>query len=103
MRFLVQVTLPVEEVNKAMKHGKFGSTMESILSEIKPEAAYFTELDGCRTAVLIVNLAQTNEIVRIAEPFFIAFGAKVEFHPAMTVEDLQNGAHHIEAAVKSFG
>jgi hypothetical protein len=38
----------------------------------------------------------------MAEPFFLAFNAKVEISPAMTLEDLKNAGPGIENAVKKY-
>ena len=43
MRFLVKVSIPVEAGNAAVKAGKLGSTIQSILADLKPEAVYFTD------------------------------------------------------------
>ena len=41
MRFLLKVNIPVEAGNAAAKAGKLGATIQAILAELKPEAAYF--------------------------------------------------------------
>jgi len=41
MRMLMRVSLPVETANAAAKAGTLGSTIERILNDLKPEAAYF--------------------------------------------------------------
>jgi len=37
----IEVSIPVENGNAAMKSGKFGPTIQAILEELKPELAYF--------------------------------------------------------------
>jgi hypothetical protein len=49
MRFLVKVNIPVEAGNQAARAGKLGSTIQSILADLKPEAVYFTDDNGQRT------------------------------------------------------
>ncbi len=51
--------------------------MGKILAAIKPEATYFTEIEGQRTALLIVNLETASQIPSIAEPFFLNFNGRV--------------------------
>jgi len=91
MRFVVHVSMPPAKFNAAVLDGTISETMGRILEDIKPEAAYFCAKDGKRGAFLIVNMTDTSEMPRIAEPFFLQFDATVEFLPAMTPQDLQRG------------
>ena len=88
MRFLMKVTMPDEPFNNFVKNGSAGEKMQQILTELKPEAAYFIEMNGLRTGILIVNLDNTSDMPAKAEPWFLLFDAQVEFHPAMLPEDL---------------
>ncbi|GAC1366992.1 MAG: hypothetical protein NVSMB3_15650 [Acidobacteriaceae bacterium] len=88
MRFLVIVKFALDVFNAAERDGSVGEKIQKILAEQKPEAVYFTELGGERSAVLVVDLAEASEIPRIAEPWFLRFNAKLEMHPVMTPEDL---------------
>ncbi|HZS56866.1 MAG TPA: hypothetical protein VFA65_20845 [Bryobacteraceae bacterium] len=90
MRFLVNVKAPVERLNKSIQDGSFPTKMQEILSELKPEAAYFLEEDGRRTAILIVDIAEVSQMTRVGEPFFLGMNAEVHFHPVMTPQDLAN-------------
>jgi hypothetical protein len=103
MRCLIKVTMPVVEANAAVADGSLASTINSILGDLKPEAAYFAEENGARTAFLFVKLENSSQIPAIAEPWFLAFNAKVEFHPAMNLEDLKNAGPGFENAVKKYG
>jgi hypothetical protein len=85
---LVQVKIPHKEFNAAVKDGSVGGKLKRILEETKPEAVYFTEHDGQRGALLIVDLADPAQVPSIAEPWFLSFNADVEFRIAMTPEDL---------------
>jgi hypothetical protein len=62
--------------------------MKQILDAIKPESTYFTERDGHRGAILVVDLKDASEVAIFAEPWFLAFNAQVEYRIAMTPEDL---------------
>ena len=59
------------------------------LEAIKPEAAYFTEQNGQRGAVLIVDLPDPSKIPALAEPWFLTFEADVEFRVVMSPDDLK--------------
>lgn len=89
MRMLMNVTIPHRTFNAAMKDGSVSAKMDRILEATKAESVYFTEQDGHRGAVLIVDVADPSKIPALAEPWFLAFEADVEFRIAMTPEDLE--------------
>jgi hypothetical protein len=86
---LLNVTLPHEPFNTAVRNGTVGETIDKILKAIKPEAVYFTEQDGHRGAVLIVNLESPSQVPALAEPWFLQFQADCKFRVVMTPEELQ--------------
>ena len=100
MRVLMKVTMPHAKFNAAVKDGTATARMKRILAELKPEAAYFTEFDGKRTGILIVDLADPSQIPAMAEPWFLQFEADVEIHPAMTAEDL--GKANLDAVGRNW-
>lgn len=102
MRCLVKVSIPTSSGNARVLDGTLGSTIESILNDIKPEAAYFAEEHGERTGFLFCNVKDESEIPAIAEPWFLALGARVEFHPCMTLADLKKGSPGFERAIKKY-
>ena len=79
MRMLMQVRIPHDTFNAALKDGSVGAKMDRILDATKPEAVYFTEQDGQRGAVMVIDLADPSQIPAYAEPWFITFEADVEF------------------------
>jgi hypothetical protein len=103
MRFLLKVNIPVEPGNAAAKAGKLGATIQAILADLKPEAVYFTDDKGQRTAFLFLDLQDASQIPAIAEPWFLAFNANIELHPVMLPEDLAKAGSAIEKAVKKYG
>jgi hypothetical protein len=103
MRMLLKVSIPVEAGNDAARKGKIGSTLERILSEIKPEAAYFAEDNGQRTGYIFFDMQESSQLPAIAEPFFLAFNAQITVRPAMTLQDLAKAGPSIEKAVKQYG
>jgi hypothetical protein len=103
MRFMVKVIWDVEKGNELARKGNLGKMAQSILEEIKPEAAYFVAEEGNRSAILFVNMDDASQIPAIAEPWFLAVNATVQFQPVMKMEDLLKAGASIEKAVKKFG
>jgi len=89
MRMLLNVKIPPEEFNKAVRDGSVGHKLRRILEDIEPEAVYFTEQNGQRGAILIIDVADPSRVPSFSEPWFLAFNASVEFHIVMTPDDLQ--------------
>lgn len=102
MRFLLKAELPVEASNAAIKDGSLPKTMQSILEQFKPEAAYFTAQNGKRTAFLFLEMKDPSQMPALAEPWFLAFNASVEMTPVMLPEDLMKAGPAIEQAVKKY-
>lgn len=100
MRLLMNVTLPHEPFNAAVRGGTAGRQLDNILKETKPEAVYFTERNGHRGAVLIFDLADSSKIPSVCEPWFLAFDADVELRIVMTPEDLAKSG--LEAVGKKW-
>ena len=89
MRMLLQVELPHEPFNSFVKDGTAGAKMMGILNELKPEAAYFTDMNGHRCGLLFFEMENNSQIPAIAEPWFLTFNADVNFRVVMTPEDLK--------------
>jgi hypothetical protein len=83
-----------------VKNGTAGAAIEKVLGDIKPESVYFTEYGGQRGAVMVVNIDSPSQIPTVAEPLFLSFNASVEFHVAMTPEDL--GASGLDEIGKKY-
>jgi hypothetical protein len=101
MRMIMHVYIPVDAFNAAVRDGSAGAKMQKILAQQKPEAAYFTEYQGQRSGILIVDLKGASQIPAFAEPWFLQFNARVELRPAMVAADL--AAAGLEAIGKQWG
>src|ERR1043165_967183 len=88
MRFLLTVTFPHEPFNTLVRKKKAGEILGRIMEEIKPEASYFTEYDGTRGGVFVVNVSDPSRIPSIAEPFFLNFNADCRFRLVISPEEL---------------
>jgi len=87
---LLDITIPHEPFNSLARQGTAGKKLSAILEAIKPEAVYFTEQDGKRGAVVVVDMADASKIPSLAEPWFLGFNADVKCRIAMTPDDLKN-------------
>jgi hypothetical protein len=104
MRMLLRVSIPVESGNAAAKAGTLGSTVERLVAELKPEAAYFFADDnGDRSGSIVFDMKDASQMPAIAEPWFQAFGAKISLRPVMNAQDLAAGSPGIAKAATQFG
>jgi len=88
---MLKLHVPTEAANAAIKDGRFAKVLASTLERLKPEAAYFTAVDGDRGGFIVFDLQQPDDIPSICEPLFHELHAKVELVPVMTPEDVQTG------------
>ena len=103
MRMMMKATIPIEAGNAAVRNGSLGTTMQKILADLKPEAAYFVEDSGQRTGIIFFDMKESSQLPAIAEPWFLAFNASLTVRPAMTAEDLAMGMPGMERAVQVYG
>lgn len=100
MRMLMQVSIPVEAGNAAVHGGNLGATIKHILDEMKPEAAYFCTENGERGGFIVFDMKDSSELPAVAEPWFLAFNARVTVQPAMNAQDLAKAGPSLERAAK---
>jgi hypothetical protein len=101
MRLMLEITIPMDAGNAAIKNGSLGATLQKILGEIKAESAYFTTMDGRRGGYVVVDVQDASDLPRIAEPFFLALHAEINAKPVMNAQDLAKAMPSIEKAVKA--
>jgi hypothetical protein len=100
MRMLMHAKFPHATFNAAVKDGTVDAKIQRILEDSKPEAVYFTEYDGHRTAIMIVNVEDPSKVPALAEPWFLLFDADVRFHIVMSPEEL--GRAGLDALAKKW-
>ncbi|MGB5667842.1 MAG: panthothenate synthetase [Maribacter sp.] len=88
MKMLVNVTCPIEPFNSMVRNGTAGDIIGRVIDDIKPESIYFTEVNGNRGAIMVVEISDPSAIPSISEPWFLNFKATCEFRIAMTPDDL---------------
>lgn len=91
MRMLMTVEMDTEATSASIKDGSLAKMMDSTLSQLHPEAAYFTTHDGHRTAYIVFDLQEPAQMPQIAEPLFSGMKAKIDLSPVMNAEDLREG------------
>lgn len=91
MRMLLKANIPTDTGNAAIEAGRLGPTIEKLLADLKPEAAYFSLEGGMRTAYIVFDLKDVSQVPPVAEPLFLALGAEIAMTPVMTAEDLRKG------------
>ena len=89
MRMMMLVKFPNEDFNDAVIEGEAQAKIDGILQSASPECCYFTELDGQRALMMIVNIDDASQIPSYSSPWFLAFDAEVEFKVAITPEELR--------------
>jgi hypothetical protein len=103
MRMMMTVNMPVKEGNEKITNGKMGEIIESALAGLNPEAAYFVSQGGERTGIIFFDMEDPSQIPLAAEPWFLAFNAKVSFQPAMTLDDFKKAGPQLPGIIEKFG
>ena len=89
MKMLLTVEFPLEPFNSLVRDGKVGEIIGRILESIKPETAYFTEQDGKRGGIFVIDVKRPSDVPFFAEPFFLNFQATCKFRILISPDDLQ--------------
>jgi hypothetical protein len=101
MRMMMTVISPNEKFNAAVRDGTAGQKIQAILEDAQPESVYFTEKDGKRCTILIVDIEDSSAVPSLAEPWFMTFDSEVHFSVIMSPEDLARGG--LEELGKKWG
>ena len=100
MKMLLNVLFPLEPFNALVRSGEIGNVMQRTLDDLKPEAVYFTEQGGERSAILVIEIDNPSDVPKFAEPFFLNFNAKCQLRIAMSPDDLKKAG--LEALGKKW-
>ena len=103
MRFMITCRIPMDRGNELAKNGTLGETIQTIMEELQPEAAYFSDIEGARGGYIVVNMDDASQIPAMAEPLFLGLGATIQVQAVMTPEDLAKGTPAIEEAARKYG
>lgn len=91
MRMMLKAQMDTAAATKSLEEGRMPAVMQSLMEQLKPEAAYFGPDGGIRTAFIIFQMDDSAQMPAIAEPLFSEFNARVEIFPVMDREDLERG------------
>ena len=104
MRILITFSMNPEKGDQLIKEGRIGETMGSILEELQPEAAYFTDVECTRGGFLAVNMEDASQMPAVTEPLLLGVGATIHMQPVMTPEDLREVAGEaLEQMAQKYG
>src|SRR5215211_6605559 len=81
MRFMITCRIPVEKGNELVKNGTLGPTVQSIMEDLEPEAAYFVDVDGARGAHIVVDMEEASQIPPWWNPSCSRWGRKSRSTP----------------------
>lgn len=88
MKMLLSIDCPPEPFNSLVRSAEIGDVIGRILKDIKPDIAYFTEQNGHRGGIFVVDVKNPSDVPRLAEPFFLTLNANCSFRILMTPEEL---------------
>ncbi len=103
MRFIITFRIPPEKGNKMIKNGTLPQTIQSILEDLKPEAAYFSDIEGARGGYFVINMDDASQMPALSEPLFLGLGATIQAHPVMVPEDLEKAGPDLEQLAQKYG
>ncbi len=91
MRTMVKFTIPTQEANPLVKDGSIGQTIESLMGNLQPEAAYFGPIEGKRGGFIVINMEEGSDVVTKLEHLWLELGATIELYPVATPDELRAG------------
>jgi hypothetical protein len=90
MRTMLRVHIDATKGSEATKSGAMQKAIAGFSEKFKPEATYFTEVNGERSGFFVFDMKGSHQMPEIAEAFF-DIGSQVHITPCMTPDDLQKG------------
>jgi hypothetical protein len=90
MRMMLRLHIDAIKGSEALKSGATQRAIAGFIEKFKPEATYFTEVNGERSGFFVFDMKDSHQIPEVAEAFF-DLGGRVHLSPCMTPDDLQKG------------
>jgi hypothetical protein len=82
---MAKVTIPSEKWEEAHRSGTLQSTIDSALQRLRPEASYFSDVEGARECILVFNL----DVPAMLKPLFPNLDASFEGRAVTTGAEMQ--------------
>lgn len=95
MRTMLKWTIPAAKGNQAITDGSLASTIETLIEQLEPEAAYFMPMDGKRAGMMVFDMTDPAQIPQIAEPLLQQLDAEIAIQPVMNADDLRRALSSI--------
>ena len=90
MRMMLRAQVDAIEGGKGLKSGATQKAIMGFIEKFKPEAAFFTNTDGERSAIFVFDMKSSDAMPAITEGLF-DLGWRVQLTPCMNAADLQKG------------
>lgn len=91
MRVILNIEMDTTTSNEQVRSGSMEASLQGVLEQLKPEAAYFYPRGGNRAMTLVVDAPDNAALVGLVEPFWLQLGARVEASPCLNAEELKEG------------
>ncbi len=90
--------IPTEVGNTMVEDENFPRQLEEFIEKNDAEA-YFTVINGERTAIFVLDIPSADMIPVIGEPFF-KIGFNIKVYPVMNIEELKSGITKVKEMSK---
>jgi hypothetical protein len=98
MRFMITCRIPVQKGNELVKTGTLGPTVQSIMEDLQPEAAYFVDVDGARGAHIVVDMEEASQIPPVGGTPHACVGGRNRGPPRDGLGGLGQGERGVRAS-----
>lgn len=97
MRVMLHAHLDTEAGNEAIRKGTMPGIVNSVVEQLKPEAAYYFPSMGRRSCMFVFDMQDSSQMPPLTEKFFSELGAEIEIVPVMNGEDLKKGLQAMQS------
>ncbi len=103
MRMMMRAVVDTEAGNEAIRNGSIAKVIGQMMEDLKPEAAYFSDIEGARGGYLVINMDDASQMPALSEPLFLGLGATIQAHPVMVPEDLEKAGADLQQVAQKYG